>query len=404
MTRLLGFLICLFIGAAVFMSTTVSKRQDVLREVTYHNDTWAISQAVSEFMRLEAGLAFYALPMEGTTIDDVRLRLDIIISRLVSFEEGSLKRFLATGTFRQETISELIAIVNELDQNLGTMERPEILDLMRRMQALNGPLTQLSSQSVQQSWRDVGGNLESLERLQLIYSAVVAFLILCWGMLVVLVVRHNRLLKQTQKRAEVLNDSLSAAGQELRDKNRRLEYLAHYDSLTKLPNRVLFWEELETALKNSRHERSTVNLLLLDLDDFKTINDTMGHDLGDMLLDQVSARMVQFGSEAHMFCRLGGDEFACLLIGKTAQEAKAFACELASTHRATLPDLETRSPDRLLGRSSPMPASRLATRRSCCSSAPISGSTGPRRLHSGAYLPLRGIHAGRVRRPSSAGT
>ncbi len=330
MTRLLGFLICLFIGAAVFMSTTVAKRQDVLREVTFHNDSWAISQTVSEFMRLEANLASYALPMENTSIDEVRLRLDIFISRLVSFEEGSLKRFLADLPFRREVVSEMIAIINDLDQNLETMERPEILDLMRRMQALNGPLTQLSSQSVKQSWQDVGRNLESLERLQLIYSLVVAFLILCWGMLVLLVVRHNRLLKQTQKRAETLNNNLSTAGQELRDKNRRLEYLAHYDSLTKLPNRVLFWEELESALKNSRHDRSTVNLLLLDLDDFKTINDTMGHDLGDMLLEQASARMVQFGSEAHMFCRLGGDEFACLLIGKTAQEAKEFARDLVT--------------------------------------------------------------------------
>ncbi|RII37897.1 EAL domain-containing protein [Pseudooceanicola sediminis] len=329
MTRLLGILICMFIGATVYMSSTVAQRQSVLREVAHHNDTWAISQTVSEFMRLEAQLAFYSLSLEETSIDDVRLRLDIIISRTISFKEGTLKDFLESKPFRKDTITELVSLIDELDKNLDTMDVAQIEDILVRMSALNGPLTHLSAQSVQKSWEDIEGNLEALENLHLIYSLVVAFLILCWGVLVILVFRHNRLLKQAQKEAEGLNNSLSAAGQELREKNRRLEYLAHYDSLTKLPNRVLFWEELEKALKASEPGASSVTLLLLDLDDFKSINDTMGHDLGDMLLDQVSARMLKFGTDAQMFCRLGGDEFACLLVGKTLDESLAFARGLA---------------------------------------------------------------------------
>tara|TARA_R110000868_G_scaffold69764_6_gene205311 strand:+ start:23403 stop:25343 length:1941 start_codon:yes stop_codon:yes gene_type:complete len=328
-TRLLGILICMFIGATVYMSSTVAQRQSVLREVAHHNDTWAISQTVSEFMRLEAQLAFYSLSLEETSIDDVRLRLDIIISRTISFKEGTLKDFLESKPFRKDTITELVSLIDELDKNLDTMDVAQIEDILVRMSALNGPLTHLSAQSVQKSWEDIEGNLEALENLHLIYSLVVAFLILCWGVLVILVFRHNRLLKQAQKEAEGLNNSLSAAGQELREKNRRLEYLAHYDSLTKLPNRVLFWEELEKALKASEPGASSVTLLLLDLDDFKSINDTMGHDLGDMLLDQVSARMLKFGTDAQMFCRLGGDEFACLLVGKTLDESLAFARGLA---------------------------------------------------------------------------
>jgi diguanylate cyclase (GGDEF)-like protein len=329
-TRLLGVLICMFIGATVYMSSTVSQRQSVLRDVTHHNDTWAISQTVSEFMRLEAKLAIYAIESDDTPVEDVRLRLDIFISRLVSFREGTLKIFLEAIAFRQQTISELVSLVNELDQNLETMDRDQVVDIVKRMSELNGPLTHLSAQSVQKSWEEIEDNLEALENLHLVYSLVVAFLILCFVLLVILVFRHNRLLKQAQKKTETLNNSLSAAGQELRDKNRRLEYLAHYDSLTKLPNRVLFWEELETALKTSQPVGSSVTLLLLDLDDFKSVNDTMGHDLGDMLLDQVSARMLKLGTEAHMFCRLGGDEFACLLIGKTIDETLTFARGLAS--------------------------------------------------------------------------
>lgn len=329
MTRLLGILICAFVAATGYMTYTVSQRQQVLRHVAHHNDAWAISQSASEFMRLEALLALFNLPKSEVSIQDVRLRLDIMISRLNSFEEGTLRTFLEANPLRQDLVDDVFGVIADLDANLETMTVEQIIDTLLQMRKLNGPVTQLSSQAVQQGWTDIETNLASLEELHLIYSVAVAFLILAWCILIALQLRQNRLLQRSQKQAQLLNEDLTAASDELHEKNRRLEYVAHHDSLTKLPNRLLFWQSLEEALKVPDAQAGQVSLLLFDLNDFKAVNDTLGHDFGDMLLYQVSERMRQFDGGVQMFCRLGGDEFACLLTGRDETETLVLAEKLA---------------------------------------------------------------------------
>ena len=91
----------------------------------------------------------------------------------------------------------------------------------------------------------------------------------------------------------------------------RIAHLAHYDALTDLPNRVLFREKLEQSLKRvSRDER--LALLYLDLDQFKTINDTLGHWVGDELLKIVATRLRACLRETDIVARLSGDEFAII--------------------------------------------------------------------------------------------
>ena len=93
----------------------------------------------------------------------------------------------------------------------------------------------------------------------------------------------------------------------------KIKQLAFYDALTGLPNRSLLRERLMLALaashRNSRHGA----LLLLDLDNFKTLNDTLGHDRGDILLQQVAERLLACVGEADTVARFGGDEFVLLL-------------------------------------------------------------------------------------------
>lgn len=93
----------------------------------------------------------------------------------------------------------------------------------------------------------------------------------------------------------------------------KIERLAFYDVLTGLPNRRLLLDRLQHALVTSGRERSKGALLFIDLDNFKDLNDTQGHDVGDMLLKQVAQRLVACVREADTVARLGGDEFVVML-------------------------------------------------------------------------------------------
>lgn len=94
-----------------------------------------------------------------------------------------------------------------------------------------------------------------------------------------------------------------------------IEHLAFYDSLTHLPNRRLLLDRLSQALASSARSGRAGALLFIDLDNFKTLNDTLGHDIGDMLLLQVAQRLTICVREGDTVARLGGDEFVVMLEG-----------------------------------------------------------------------------------------
>src|SRR5260370_8222671 len=93
-----------------------------------------------------------------------------------------------------------------------------------------------------------------------------------------------------------------------------LEYQALHDALTGLPNRSLFGDRLRQALLAARRNQKMFGVLLLDLDRFKDINDALGHDRGDSLLQEVTARLRGVLRATDTIARLGGDEFAVLTI------------------------------------------------------------------------------------------
>jgi len=102
---------------------------------------------------------------------------------------------------------------------------------------------------------------------------------------------------------------------ERKQAEQHLRYLANYDSLTKLPNRTLFLDRLERAMAYARRYNHLVVLLFLDIDRFKAINDSLGHLVGDQLLQAVSERLRLCAREGDTVARLGGDEFTIVIEG-----------------------------------------------------------------------------------------
>jgi diguanylate cyclase (GGDEF)-like protein len=119
--------------------------------------------------------------------------------------------------------------------------------------------------------------------------------------------------KAINRKKEVLINGIIQDVSELRKSQSRLNHIAHHDALTELPNRTLFQLQFEMSLQRALHHNQKVALLFIDLDRFKNVNDSLGHDIGDALLCQVANRIVSIIRPNDTAARLGGDEFAVIL-------------------------------------------------------------------------------------------
>ena len=124
---------------------------------------------------------------------------------------------------------------------------------------------------------------------------------------------HQRLVEMATHTAAIAIER-ALAGQ-------RIEHLAYYDALTELPNRSLFHDRVSQILTLAERDGKETAILFIDLDRFKTINDSLGHHIGDRLLQAVAQRMHSCLREADTISRLGGDEFVVLLPETDAQGA-----------------------------------------------------------------------------------
>jgi diguanylate cyclase len=114
-----------------------------------------------------------------------------------------------------------------------------------------------------------------------------------------------RAVKQAKQRYQIETD--------LRASREQLRLLSEHDPLTGLANRRGFEMAMERAIAHARRRNTGLGVLLLDLDDFKSINDTLGHDAGDQLLIKISTRIGTIVRDSDLLCRLGGDEFVVLM-------------------------------------------------------------------------------------------
>lgn len=120
---------------------------------------------------------------------------------------------------------------------------------------------------------------------------------------------------------------LNAENERARESQIRIEQLVHYDALTNLPNRILARERFKLAVSLSKRESTLVCLMFLDLDDFKAINDTMGHQSGDAFLLETAHRIQAISRDSDTVSRQGGDEFLVVLGGIKSEQGIAVVAE-----------------------------------------------------------------------------
>jgi len=118
---------------------------------------------------------------------------------------------------------------------------------------------------------------------------------------------------QSKKALDSNNRNLKLQIKERRQAEKKLKHLALHDPLTGLPNRILFQDRLQQAIALSKRNGHKFAVFFMDLDNFKIINDTMGHEVGDELLKEVAKRLSDTGRDMDTVARLGGDEFAFII-------------------------------------------------------------------------------------------
>ncbi|WP_052003296.1 EAL domain-containing protein [Microvirga sp. BSC39] len=310
-----------FLIAAVYISVLVVQRQGALRQISVYNPAWEAGQATSEFMRLEQRLAEFASGKSKLDQDEVRLRYDILLGRAQILNEGSFKDLLQTSPEHGETLVEFqkrLAAVQPLIEEIG--QRPEAAqEALEILNPLEGPLAQLASASHNHGAALVQKDQQELIRLHWAFSGIAVSLILIGVVLIILLNRHNRLLGHAHE---------------------ELHVLAHQDALTGLPNRVVLRNQLEQALSSRRSNGRTIAVSYLDLDHFKDVNDSFGHETGDELLKAVAERLRDCipsheGQVRNLISRFGGDEFAILQTGiRRPEESAALASRIVEALRA----------------------------------------------------------------------
>lgn len=128
-------------------------------------------------------------------------------------------------------------------------------------------------------------------------------------------------LEQLFFKEKEMNNQLLIQTAELKNSKEELRHLAYYDALTDLPNRLYFMEYLKETIESNKDKYLILAIMFIDLNRFKQINDTLGHEVGDMLLKDVARRFKSISNDYTFIARLGGDEFVVIL--KNADKLKA---------------------------------------------------------------------------------
>lgn len=324
MNRILAGIICFLFISTGYISFLVHERQQELQKLTHYAAAWSAAQIVSEYYRLESMLGIYSID-ETMPVDDVRMRLDLMLSQSDLMKEGDLRSYIESSKAQHTLALQLEKTLEYLDMHLEKMDRSEIQEYLKKMQTLNAQLGRLSSGALDKDINSINDANLKIKTLYYIYSATSLLLIIMSAILGVLVFYQKRNILKTHLQVQNLADALQDSKEKLQAQNAKLEYDIFHDSLTQMNNRHFFWGNLNETIESAVKSNNSVVVMLFDLDRFKEVNDTYGHDVGDMLLRQISHRLISMGLISDTLSRLGGDEFAFISSGLTESCAVSLA-------------------------------------------------------------------------------
>jgi len=261
---------------------------------------WLVSQADYELQRLRHALDAYALGHPDYDREALMQRFEIFWSRLPLLLEGT-DSALIQESGSAAIVTRLIGALEQIEPDLQALARHDdaahrrlAAELVRMLEPLHRLVVDVES---------LGGIRSQEQRLRrrqldLEHAGYLLGILASGGLLIGLLVRESR-----RTRALLVEATAARA---------RIEHLAHHDPLTDLPNRLLFADRLDQALRRADRAGDLVALHCLDVDHFKTVNDRYGHVVGDRLLIAVAERIAACLRQSDTLARLGGDEFAII--------------------------------------------------------------------------------------------
>ncbi|MCM8103002.1 EAL domain-containing protein [Enterobacter hormaechei] len=327
---LVGIIFSLFITTG-YIAFLVYDRQQELQKLTHYTESWSVAQLVSEYYRFESWIGLYATETDDVTVDQVRMRLEIMLSQNDLLKEGGLGRYINSEKAHQALALRLENILNYLDGHLEKMSRSELKLYLNNMHSLDAPLSQLSSTALTKDVNTINETNLKIQVLYYIYSALSLLLVILSFILGFLIIYQNKNILKAHMQVKTLAEELQLSKETLQIQNTKLEYDVYHDSLTGMKNRLFFWDDLNKLNLQAEKKHISVTVMLFDLDRFKEVNDTYGHDTGDLLLREVSTRLNALGRFSETFYRLGGDEFAFLSSGLTETAAVSRAREISDS-------------------------------------------------------------------------
>ncbi|WP_232455149.1 GGDEF domain-containing protein [Oceanisphaera avium] len=293
---LILMLIVLVFGASSIYS--YFREFDVVRYVSSTMKAMGRNSSELEIEVVKFDLALSSLAANFEDEEFVQLNFELLWSRLNTLLEGKESQPLRAQAGVEELLNNLVSQLESWEERIYALKaedkaeiaqlRQELLPFHRAARAIN-----VENYSSENTWLQ----LDVLKDTRLEGALYLAGLLLSGGLILLMLVRENR-------------------------RNRELAY---HDILTGLPNRMYFYQLIDEAISWANTNKSALAVHMVDLNDFKAINDSLGHEVGDQLLKVVAERLKNTIGEQDQVARLGGDEFVIIQRLSELEEAQAMA-------------------------------------------------------------------------------